>query len=195
MGLGQVQEYLILGLCGYAGSGKTTVADYLSSLNFKKLVFSDVLIEEAKRRNLLGEDFDKNDERVKIILSELGDELRKAEGMDVLARRLVRKIKYEKIYRACVDGFRSVEEVNVFRKEFKNFYLIALKAPKELRFKRRRELDPTLKWEEFEKREKLDEQKGLGKVLSLADFVISNDSTLEDLYRRIDELLKLLEQK
>lgn len=42
---------MIIGLCGYAGTGKTTVADYLEKNHgFKKMNFKDGLVKEMKER-------------------------------------------------------------------------------------------------------------------------------------------------
>jgi len=108
---------LVIGLTGLAGSGKGEVSSYLvKKYNFVKLVFSDILREEAKKRELLE---NKNYEESKIILSKLGDHLREETGkMEVLAEMLVEKIKKDKLEKIVVDGFRAVEEVETFKKNF-----------------------------------------------------------------------------
>jgi dephospho-CoA kinase len=151
------------------------------------------LIEEAIKRKLLGKKFRKDDEKVKNIISKLGNELRSETGkMEILAIKVVDKIKKLKLKKVCIDGFRSPEEVIYFRKNFDNFFLILVKAKKDLRFKRRKNLDPTLTRKKFEEREKLDRKKGLFRVLGMYDFLVENNPSFSELYKKIDDLIKLL---
>jgi dephospho-CoA kinase len=81
---------LILGLTGFASSGKGEASNYLKSKGFEKFVFSDILKLEAQKRGILKGSY----EEQKSILSKLGDELRKETGkMDILAIMLVDEIK------------------------------------------------------------------------------------------------------
>jgi dephospho-CoA kinase len=182
---------LVLGLTGLASCGKGTVSDYLvKEHGFVKFVFSDILKEEAEKRGLIK---NKNYEEQKDIFSRLGDQLRKESGRKgVLAEMLVNKIKSIDAKKVIVDGFRSVEEVKLFRKNFKEFYLIFVDADENMRFMRREIEDPTTTIENFRTRDKRDiEEKGLGKVLEMAEFAIHNDKqSFEYLYEKIDKLLK-----
>jgi len=183
---------LVVGLTGLASSGKGEVSSYLADRHgFVKLVFSDVLREEAEKRGLLK---DKSYEEQKLALSKLGEQLRKEYGRwDILAVRLIEKIKSSKFEKVVVDGFRSVEEVNLFRKNFEKFYLIFVDAEEKLRFSRRKLEDPKATIENFKERNKRDiEELGLGKVIEMADFKIDNSGTLEDLKDKINYFLNRL---
>jgi len=182
---------LVIGLTGLASSGKGTVSDYLvKKYNFVKLVFSDVVREEAERRNLLK---DKTYEEQKFVLSKLGETLRKESGRwDILALKLVERIKSKNLERVVVDGFRAVEEVSLFKKNFENFYLVFVDADEKLRFLRRKLEDPTTSIENLISRDKRDtEELGLGKVIEMADFKIYNDKQgFEYLQKKVDNLMK-----
>jgi len=143
---------MIIGLAGPAGSGKSTISKYLCfKYNFYPITFSDILIEEALKRKIIEKNFRKDDEKIKNILSKFGKELRKETGKeDILAIKIVEKIKRLGLKRVCVDGFRSKEEVEYFRKNFKDFYLISVKAEKEKRIERRKNLDPNFDIKDFE---------------------------------------------
>lgn len=184
---------LVLGLTGLAGCGKGAVSDYLvKEHNFVKFVFSDVLREEANKRGLLKTE---NLEEQKSILSKLGDELRKeTKNKGILAEMLVNKIKADKAKKFIVDGFRSIEEVKLFRKNFKDFYLVFVDADEFVRFSRRKIDDPNASIEDFQARDKKDiEEKGLGKVLEMADFSLNNDEEgLDYLYKKIENVLNLI---
>ncbi|NIM47068.1 MAG: AAA family ATPase [Candidatus Aenigmarchaeota archaeon] len=182
---------LVIGITGLASSGKGEFADYLvKKYGFTKLVFSDVLKEEAEKRNLLK---NKNYEEQKNIFSKLGEKLRKESGKwDILAEKLVEKIKSENFEKVVIDGFRSAEEVNLFKKNFENFYLVFIDVDEKIRFFRRKREDPTASIEDFRKRDKRDiEELGLGKVIEMIDFTIKNDKEgLENLQKEIDGLMK-----
>jgi len=183
---------LVVGLTGLASSGKGEVSKYLTSkYNFKKLVFSDVVREEAKKRGLLK---DKTYEEEKYVLSKLGETLRKGSGKwDILAEKLVEKIKKGEFEKTVVDGFRSVEEVNLFRREFEKFYLIYINTDEKTRFLRRKAEDATATIENLRKRDQENiEIIGLGNVIKMADFTIDNLGSLEDLNKQLDKILKTI---
>ncbi len=182
---------LVIGVTGLASSGKGEFADYLvNKYKFTKLVFSDILKEEAKKRDLLNNN---NYEEQKNIFSKLGEKLRKESGKwDILAEKLVEKIKSGNFERVVVDGFRSVEEVKLFKENFKNFYLVLIDTDEEIRVFRRKREDSTTSIEDFKKRDKRDvKELGLGKVIEMADFTINNNEEgLENLNKKIDVLMK-----
>jgi dephospho-CoA kinase len=183
---------IVVGLTGHAGCGKGTAAAYLKEKHgFDWIVFSDIIKEEAAKRGLLK---GKSLEAEKLALSKFGNDWRKETGWnDVAARKIIERIRKEKMQKVAVDGFRSVEEVELFRKTFKGFLLVRIETPADARWKRRLEQDPRSKKEDFEARDKADlEIKGLDKVLKMADITIDNSGTKEELFQRMDEVLEEL---
>ena len=182
---------MIIGLAGPAGSGKSTISKYLYlKYNFYPITLSDILVEEALKRKGIEKNFRKDDEKVKNFLSKFGKELRKETGREeILAMKAVEKIRKLKLKKVCVDGFRCKREVEYFRKNFKDFYLISVKAEKEKRIERRKKLDPNFDIKDFEEREERF-KRNLEEVLKLKDFEIENNSTLENLYKKIDKLIE-----
>ena len=174
---------MIIGLTGLAGCGKDTVARYLQERHgYKMLVFSDILVEEAKSRGM---------EPTKMNLSILGDDLRKGMGNAALAKKLLDKIDPENSY--VISGFRSPEEVYSIQNEVIDFCLIFIDADKSTRFKRRRPEDPQAENEFFERDERDIENKGTGKVIEMADFTIVNNGSVDELYKKTEELLAKIE--
>jgi len=173
---------LIIGLTGLARAGKDTVAAYLvEKYGFKHLDFyRDVLLEKAKERGIESKD--------KMAMSILGDELRKEGGRGILAKFLAEKIVPENDY--VITGFRSPEEVDFIRNEFQDFVLVEVRAGKLNRFSRRKDTDPDDINAFFERDKRDIQNKGLGEVLRMADYVIDNDGTIEELKSKIDELMK-----
>lgn len=186
---------IVIGVAGFAGSGKTTVANYLKEkYRFKVYTFSDVVEQEARKMGLL-----KNNasmEEKKRILSEVGGLIRKKYGKkEIFAEFLVEEIKKENPKYVCVDGFRSEEEVETFRKSFPKFLLIFLHADPEKRYERRKaqDKDMDLSFEEFLKRDERDKKIiGMDKMEEMADIIIDNNGSLEELYRKVDEIVSRL---
>ncbi len=178
---------IVLGLTGPAGAGKDTVADYLvSRYGFVKYSFTDVLIDEARKRGL---------EPTKLVLSKIGDELRKAEGMDVLAKRLWARISQDSREKIVIPNFRSPEEVEYISSAVNGkgkFVLIMITAPPEVRYQRLKGRDK-VSFEDFVERDRRDfALKKMGEVFQMAQYFLGNDSSLEELYSLVDDLMREL---
>ncbi|MCD4739857.1 hypothetical protein K8R43_01545 [archaeon] len=118
--------------------------------------------------------------------SKLGDELRKKDGMDVLAKRLLKKVDHSRI---VISNFRSPEEVQFFIDRTPKFSLIKIDAEPSTRFKRRGTLDPNTTKEFFERDKRDINNKGMGRVFELADYHIDNNGSLEQLYEQLDVII------
>lgn len=175
---------MIIGLTGGNASGKGEAAKYLETLGFKYHSLSDVIRAELARDGL---------ESSRENMIERGNSLRRAHGPAYLAENISRFFTGRDI----VDSIRNPAEVEALRRNG-GFVLVALSAPPEVRFRRamergRNENASTLA--EFvanENRENTgnpDSQR-INACVAMADRHISNDGTLEQLYAKIDEVLK-----
>lgn len=180
---------LIIGLTGTDGSGKGEVGKYLVEKCFSYYSCSDELREEARKLNL-----PETRQNLGIVI---GDKLRREFGKGILGKRVYEKILKNKNKLVVVDSLRLIEEVNELRKS-KNFYLIFVDAPVELRYKRalnRGRITDNISLNEFNKIEE-EETNGIGTLMRKkdcyenADFKIYNNSTLTEFYKKIDEILK-----
>src|SRR3990167_6671555 len=186
---------MIIGLTGKNASGKGEAANYLKSKGFVYYSLSDVIREEATKRGI-GHSRDN--------LINLGNELRKKFGPDYLAKQINIKIKQQlkKKKNFVIDSIRSPHEAKELIKN-KGFILVGVDAPIELRFKRlleRNRLGDAKTLEEFKSQEerenlKSDTNQQLDKTLGMADKVIVNDGTLEELKEKIYGLLIGLNKK
>jgi len=173
----------LIGLTGTNGAGKGEAAAYLRNKGYACLSLSDALREELAARGLPAS-------RDNLIA--VGNELRARFGADVLARRTMAKVLGPTI----IDSIRNPREVEYLRRR-EDFILIALDAPIELRFARtkargRDESAATL--EEFRGKEEIEmagSETGqqLARVMAMADRSITNDGTLEELWRKVEECL------
>lgn len=174
----------IVGLTGPNAAGKGEVAAYLRSLGFRVHSLSDVVREEAARRDL---------PPTRHHLIRIGNELRGEGGPGVLARRIVERLAD----RDVVDSIRNPAEVEVLR-SLPGFVLVGVTASTELRFERSlaraRPGDPTT-IEEFRGREDQENRPGahrqqLAATFALADHVLDNDGGLDALHAAVDALLE-----
>jgi dephospho-CoA kinase len=179
---------LVIGLTGMAGCGKSTVAKYIERKGFTHLIFSDMLKREAEKKNLLRG----SSEEQKIILSRLGAQLREStRNKGILADMLVREIENKGLRKVVVDGFRSMAEVEKFKRSFGSFYLIHVDAKPEIRFRRIAMNDKKIDDKTFFSRDRQDTDKlGLGDVIKSANFKIDNNVSLESTYAQTDLILK-----
>lgn len=120
----------IIGLVGLPGAGKTTVTEFLEKHGFVKVILSDIIRDELKRRGIV--------EYTREILQDVGNEMRRKFGPDVLARRAMKQLKILGNEKYVIDGIRNLSEIAYLKKQ-KQFYLIGVKAPSQVRFERLKE--------------------------------------------------------
>jgi len=178
---------MIIGLTGKNAAGKGEVAAFLKDKSFYYYSLSDVIREELNRRKI---------PITRDSLIATGNELRKKQGSDILAKRILEKIDPNRNY--VVDSIRNPAEIEALRKTGR-FLLLNVEASEKVRFQRiksrARENDPqTL--QEFHKKE-IAESKNLSKnkqsiedCQKLADFNVVNDGTLKKLHDRVSEIVK-----
>ena len=176
---------MLIGITGRIASGKGELAEYFNKKGFEYYTLSQVVREEAKKRNI---------EITRSNLQDLGNLIRREEGAGGWIKRLVGKLDLNNNY--TIDGIRNPGEVERLS-EIKNFYLISVDAPEEIRFKRvlsrakpsdPRNLEEFLKIDkrDFGENDPLGQQ--VGKCMEMADFRLINDSTLENFYKKINDI-------
>ena len=179
---------MIIGLTGSLAAGKEVVSEFFIKKDFVYFSLSQEVRNVAKERGI---------ELTRKNLQDLGNELRETEGIGVLAKRVLNKIKADKNFNFIIDGIRNPAEINVLKK-LDNFLLIAVDAPKEIRFnrfvKRNRESDPKT-WDGFLKVDARDKGEGesktgqgVGKCMEKADFTLENNGTLEEIQNKVNKL-------
>lgn len=185
---------VVLGLVGYSGAGKGTVAQYLSDKkSFYSLSLSDIARQEAKKAKVNLKD--RKDLHI------FSNRLRTRFGNDVFAKKLLPAIKRLRSRRVVIDGIRHPDEVRLLKKYYPDLILLAVKTDIRKRFsrllKRKRWLDPStftefLASEEVERgksRDKTAPQQQNQACVEMADEEIKNDGTRENLFRQLDALI------
>ncbi len=177
---------MILGLVSFIGAGKDTVASYLVKKGFIHRSLSDEIRDELKKRKL---------PETRDNLINVGNELRKKFGNDVLAKRAFEKIKKLNKH-AIISSIRNAGEVKFFKKQ-PEFILVEIYCPLEIRYKRlkkRNRIGDIKSFKEFllsEKREQASDpsKQQIHKVIKLADLKINNSGTIKQLQNNTDNLI------
>lgn len=170
-----------IGFCGLPGSGKSSSIDAIRDLG-EVVTMGDVVRNEARKRCI--ELSDDN-------LGKIAKELREKHGPEILAEKCVELINNINSEVVFIDGVRSIFEVNVFKKSWK-FPLIAINLDDKSRFKRlseRGRSDDPKSIEELKERDKREVGFGLEDVIDRADYIVFNNSTIEDLKRKTKEIV------
>ena len=177
----------LVSIVGMTGAGKSEVARIFEEHNFTRIRFGDVTDEEMKKRGL--EPSEKNERYIRELL-------RQEYGMSAYAKlnlpRINSALEHSPI---VIDGLYSWEEYTFL----KNYYgedlcSVAVWAPPKVRYERlisRPERCLTL--EEAVSRDKAEiENTNKGGPIAMADSTIINQSSLENLKKKVERIISLL---
>lgn len=173
----------IIAVVGMTGSGKTEVVNIFEKNGFARIRFGDLTEEELRKSGL--EINEKNEKFVR-------EQLRKEYGM--AAYTLLNKKKIDTTIKksdVVIDGVYSWEEYEYLKKEYKNFYVVAVYASPKIRYKRLAERKiRALKPGESKKRD-FAEIENINKAgpITMADFTIVNEGGLEELKRNVENII------
>jgi dCMP deaminase len=178
---------MILGVSGLNGAGKGEVVRFLEERSFYALSLSDVIREELRRQGL---------EETRERMIETGNAMRAAEGPGGLAERLAGQLAPDRNY--VIDSVRHPAEVDLLRVRTRRFKLIWVEADEAGRFERIRARgrggDPASLEElrALESRELASADPAAQQLLAvreIADFVVQNDGSIEELRRSVHGIL------
>lgn len=176
----------ILACVGMAGSGKTTVVNYISEQGIPKIYSGGMLFDEMRSRNI---EINPDSQR------EFREKIRLEEGKDYLA-----KLCAEQIHnlvdagqkRIVLDGPYTWPEYRYLKSEFPgSIIIVAIVAPRRLRHRRltNRIERPLTNLQSLERDQT--EIEGIEKSgpIAMADHYILSDTSLERFYSNIDDLV------
>jgi dephospho-CoA kinase len=177
-----------LALVGMPGAGKTLCAKHLESQGYFQFRFGGIVVDEVVRR---GWPITPENERI------VREELRRDEGMDVMAKRALPYLKAALEQHPCIviDGLYSFSEYKTLHVEFGGeMAVIAIVSSRTLRYQRlagrgERPLTPleaeARDYAEIESLEK-------GGPIAIADYTLLNDREPDDLLAGLDALVARL---
>jgi len=178
----------ILVTTGMPGSGKEEFLRCCQARGAMVVRMGDIVRAKAKEFGL-----DSSDSSI----GTLANEERKRFGMDIWAKRTVPYVGGDLV---VIDGTRGPDEIKAFKHAFgENLIVVAIHSSPKTRFERlknRGRPDQPASHSEFDARERRELDWGLGEAIAVSDYMIVNESTLEDLKKEVDKLLdKLLAKK
>jgi dephospho-CoA kinase len=178
---------MIIGITGTLGAGKGTVVEYLKQKGFKHYSMSGFIAEEIVRRGLpVNRD----------TMTEVGNDLRKTHGPGYLTTQLLERAR-QTGGDAIIESIRSIGEAEYLKNH--DAVLWAVDADIHKRYERiskRKSEKDSVSFEKFvadEERESHNEESwnmNLVKCRDMADVVLHNDATPEELFVQVEAALK-----
>lgn len=173
----------MIGVAGRIASGKTEIANFLARRYGARIFrLSDTFFELLRRLGL-------PEEREE--LQKLASSLREVFGERVLIDHWRAAISALEAKVVVVDGVRHQREVVMLR-SFEQSLLIFVEAPAELRYKRfkLRAEKGQLSWQEFKRIDEAKTELEIDRLKEVAEIKVRNDSSIEELFSRVEEALQ-----
>lgn len=171
----------ILVTTGMPGSGKEEFLKICQARGAKIVRMGDIVREKAKEFGL-----DPSDASV----GTLANEERKRYGNDIWAKRTIPFVGGDFV---VIDGTRGLDEIRAFKHAFgEDLKTVGIHTSAKTRYERlcaRSRPDQPTTRAEFDQRDRRELEWGLGEAIALADYMIVNESTIEDLKVSVDALL------
>ncbi len=169
---------------GMPGSGKSEVAAVFEARGYRRIRFGDITDEEVRKRGL--ELNEENERKVRELL-------RKEKGMAAYAELNLPGIDAAlKDSNVVIDGLYSWEEFLYLKEHYgERLIMVAVWASPETRYTRltgREKRGLTMKDAASRDRAEI-ENLNKGGPIAMADFTISNESTVEELRRKTEEVI------
>lgn len=174
-----------LAFVGQPAVGKDAVANYIEQKYKLTHISSGDLVRDYVKKNNLGGLDRKN-------LQKVANELRTKNGGDFLVKVALEKNRDDII----ISGLRAIDEVSTFKAM--GGKIIVITAPINKRYewaKMRRRIGDDVSFNDFKKIEEIEKVnidrngQNVDQVVSMADIEIVNDGTLEELFRKCDEVV------
>lgn len=175
----------IIALIGMPGSGKDIVVQLLKEqLDFDYIRMGDIIIEETKKRGLSISDQN---------VGSVANSLREEHGMNAIAKLCLDTILNSQQNTIIINGIRGIEEIKYFKNHLDDIMVLGIHSSPKIRYarliKRNRE-DDIQNEDEFHKRDERELKWGIAEAYILADEIICNQGTIDELKKEISDFLK-----
>lgn len=178
----------IIVVSGEMASGKGAVAQYLAKMyDATNVKSSDVFRRVLDVLHV---------EQTREAVSEMSRVLRLGFGENIAVRVILEDCVHSEHDIVVIEGLRRKEEIETLKEGSFEVLVIFLVSDTQLRYDRmtqrnENEGDDNKTFEEFQKNHKLDAESHVGDVKLIADHIVENDGTLEQLYAKINSIVKL----
>lgn len=189
----------VFAVAGMPGAGKSSLMELAGDAGFYVIRMGDLVQEEVERRGFPVTDKNmgemagrlRYEDRAKVVGRRIPldwfdtgmQQKMLRDGLGYWAKRTVERIREEcRVEVVFIDGTRGDREINVFRRCFNDFKVIAVFAPRKERLERvksRKRKDDIGSWEGLVERDRRELSWGVGNVIATADVMLVNDHTLE----------------
>ena len=179
----------IIGITGTLGAGKGTIVDYiLQNKDFAYFSVRSYLIDQLKSRNL---------EVNRDTMTQLANELRATHHPAFVVEELY-NIAKQNGKNCIIESIRTPGEIQMLKKN-DDFYLFAVDADPKIRYERiviRNSETDKIDFDTFIQNEKREmntddpNKQNLSKCLEMADFVFTNNGSLDALQKDVDKVLQ-----
>lgn len=180
---------LILGVIGERSAGKDTLAQYLVDQYGAFAVSHSRILDEILE--LLDLPISRRNE------IDIGEAIRGVYGTGIIAQGLRKKVLAAPEEIKVIQSIRFPEEVT--NAKSLGARLIYLEAPLDVRYERaknrRQKADDNMSFEQFQAMQNEYTEIGIAGLKKDAEFIIENNGTLVDFYKKIDELMNQLGAK
>lgn len=176
---------LLLGIVGEQFSGKDTVADYLQAKHGAFHIRQSHILDEIL--NILALEISRRNE------IDLGMALRQVFGTHTVGNAVAKRLAQATEPLQVVQGIRFQEELDIVKRF--GGRIIYITGPVEIRYERSKQRkektdDQEKSFDEFIKIEQTEPTEiGIAKLGEQADYKINNDSGLEELYQKVEDIL------
>jgi len=174
----------VVAIVGMAGAGKSEVSRLFEKAGFTRIRFGDVTDEELRKR---GQELNEENER------RVRELLRQERGMAVYAELNLPRIEAGLASsRVVIDGLYSWEEYTLLKEHYNdNLLVVAVWSSTAVRYARLgRRFNRPLNPEEAAGRDRVEiENLHKGGPIAVADYIIVNESSLEDLRERTEQTI------
>ncbi len=165
------------------GSGKSMFSNILKERGAKVIVMSDVVKKRFSEDGKAGERLMDYAKRLRVIY-----------GNGVVARLSVEAMGSPSPV-VVFDGVRSLDEVDVFRNllQGNEIFLVSIHSPPSLRYERimnRMRPDDAKDISLIKLRDKEELEFGIGSVIAMSDYILTNSSSMAEFKRDSEEFIK-----
>ncbi len=181
----------VICIVGPIAAGKGTLVEILKEMGYVPYSFSDRIKEEIKNRG---------QEVTRFTLNEISNELRKNIGPDVWARRNADVIDRENPELVVIDGARNPHEIEFLKSKY-DARVMGIDADQKTRYERLKHRGLMNEDITFDQFKELDDRElaqtgeyaqQVGECLKLANIIIENNGTIEELREKVREFVSSL---